>query len=166
MQSMGRAQAADNGPPVGRSIVGWWQIGLGAALAAVATVALISGGPTMPALWWWAGVIAFGASLTLAVAGISAVAPPSGLLDVPDAHRTTRSAAQRRAPLLGELALQCGLITAWQLDAILAERGRTAKPTGQTLRDLGLVTEEELQRLLRLQCELRDPWRSLPGRSQ
>lgn len=137
----------------------WGHLGLGMALAATGAVLLLEAGPTGKSVFWWGGLVALAASLSLVISGINAFETLPESAPVPAPARRTDAPQQLPVPSLGELVVgHAGLISAQQLQEALARQKATGQPLGEVLVDLGLVTSAQLTQLLEYQARLADPW--------
>lgn len=145
-------------------IIGWGWLGLGAGLAVAGTVLWLDPATSRAGITWWVGGLAFLGSLVLSVAGISTASGMSETHTAPHTALRTLMPLDREVPPLGELLVEhCHALAAEDRDRALERQKETGKPLGQILLEMGVVTQEVLDRALRLQTSLRDVWRDLPG---
>jgi hypothetical protein len=122
-------------------------------------------------LFWWVAGFAFVASVALVTSGIYAInTPPRQPKPKYRPMARPRSAAAplgrvtapegQDAPTLGELLVEhYQFIGADDLERALERQKATKKKLGETLVEMGLLSEEDLLRALNFQAELADPWR-------
>jgi hypothetical protein len=144
---------------------------VGVGLTMTTTMLLVHPMAAGQALFWWVAGFAFVASVALVTSGIYAINTP---VERPAAR--CRAAAQRpragvalgrvtapqpqEAPKLGELLVEhYGLISAADLERALERQKATKRMLGETLVEMGLVSEEDILKALNFQAELADPWR-------
>ena len=145
-------------------IIGWGWLGLGVGLAIAATVLLLDPATSRAGVTWWVGGFAFLGSLVLSVAGISSASGIGTTRTPPQTARRTLMPGDREVPPLGELLVEhCHALSAEDRDRALERQKETGAPLGQILLEMGVVTQEVLDRALRLQTGLRDVWRDVPG---
>jgi len=147
---------------LGPSVAGWARLALGVGLAATVGLSLLD--PGRESLQWLLAVFGLLSSLLLISAGLSAILP-TGRADQTSAEKT-RPAAPDEAlvPSLGEfLVRECNLITPEELARALARQRETGRPLGETVMEMGLITSDDLKRVLRVHWGLRDLWRDSPA---
>lgn len=145
-------------------IIGWGWLGLGVGLAIAATVLWLDPATSRAGITWWVGGLAFLGSLVLSAAGISSASGIGGTRTPPHTALRTLMPVDREVPPLGELLVEhCHALTAEDRDRALERQKETGQPLGQILLEMGVITQEVLDRALRLQTSLRDVWRDVPG---
>jgi len=138
----------------------WGRFGLGVALAAAAANVLFDPGTAGERASWWVAVLALGTSLVLVVSAISHLTYPERKEGLSPAMRQTQEPVERPAPRLGELLVDhCKLITEEELERALARQREVGGRLGEVLAEMNLVSEGELERVLKVQVGMRDIWR-------
>ena len=161
---MKRSSGGGNGKrpaaKVRAGLAAWGRFGLGVALAAAAANVLIDPGTAGEGASWWVALLALGTSLVLVVSAISHLTYPERAEGLLPAMRQTQEPAERPAPRLGELLVDhCKLISEEDLERALARQREVGGRLGEVLAGMGLVGEDELERVLKVQMGMRDIWR-------
>jgi len=147
---------------LGPSVAGWARMTLGVGLAATVGLSLLD--PGRGSLQWPLAVFGLLSSLLLISAGLRAILRGSRA-DHTSADET-RPAGPDEAPVpsLGEfLVRECNLITSEDLSLALTRQRETGRPLGETVMEMGLITSDDLKRVLRVHWGLRDLWRDSPA---
>ena len=148
-----------------RAVGAWVQIALGMLLAATATLALLEAGPAGRSISWWGGVIGIAASLTLVVLGIHGVGVPAAPVPAPPQARMTFPPEDMPVPPLGEFLTQYWpLITEDELQKALEWQRISRGKLEETLLELGLLSQSELELAVWVHTGLMDRWRGVPRR--
>jgi hypothetical protein len=161
---------------------------LGMALAGLMTAVIMhSRAAATPAFWWLAG-LAYAASVVMVVTGIYAInmepqarrrtplPPPGPPPRGPSATRVFTSPrlvgpvlaksevelAELRQRIGDLLVEEWGLVSRQQLDRARAEQERTGQSLVEVLGRLGLLSDEDLERILELRSAALDPWHDTP----
>lgn len=160
--------------------VGSGRMLLGVALAMASTMALLHPRVAGERLFWWLAGLAFLASVALVVSGLNAIDVPQRAVKraaVPEPEPGSPAPAEgdassarrvfppemKKVPELEDLLVNhCRLITEQQLAAAKARQRDTGLALGQTLMRMGILTDEDLRRVLAVHAGLRDPWRDAP----
>ena len=161
---MRQSSGGGNGKgPVAKGRAGpavWGRLGLGVALAAAAANVILDPGTAGEKASWWVALLALGTSLVLVVSAISHLTYPERQEGLPPAMRQTQKPAESPAPRLGELLVDhCKLITAEELERALARQREVGGRLGEVLAEMDLLSEAELERVLKVQMGRRDIWR-------
>jgi len=147
---------------LGRSVGGWARLALGVGLAATVGLSLLN--PERESARWLLAFFGLCCSLVLIGSGLGAIFP-RGRVDQTSADETL-PAGPEGAPVrsLGDfLVHECKLITPDELARALARHGETGRPLGETVMEMGLITADDLRRVLRVHWGLRDLWRDSPA---
>jgi hypothetical protein len=144
---------------------------LGVGLTMTTTMLLLHPMAAGEVLFWWVAGFAFVASVALVTSGIYAINTPAER-GVPRYGAAAQRAAAgaplgrvtspqpQEAPKLGELLVEhYRLISAADLERALERQKATKRKLGETLVEMGLLSEEDLLKALNFQAELADPWR-------
>ena len=161
---MRRSSGGGNGKgPVAKGRAGpavWGRFGLGVALAAAAANVILDPGTAGEKATWWVALLALGTSLVLVVSAISHLTYPEGEEGLSPAMRQTQEPAEKPSPRLGEMLVDhCKLITEEELERALVRQREVGGRLGEVLAEMDLVSERELERVLKVQVGLRDIWR-------
>ncbi len=168
------------------AIVGSGRILVGMALAGVTTAIILRAQGREPMLWWL-GTLAYLASVILAVSGIYAVnvvpphhtvlrqelsipAPPPSpdlllLGESAPAQKARPSGPAVSAPRRGKSRLAELLVDEWKLisaedlNRAVVHKSNSGRSLVHELARMGLLTDEDLERVLGLQASRDNPWR-------
>jgi hypothetical protein len=165
------------------AFVGSGRMLLGMALAGVTTAILLHSRAAAEPTFWWLGMVAYMASVVLVVSGIYAVnvipphesillqperelrppAPGRPLVEEPRPAPPAAKAPEHRQSLLTDLLVdQWRLITKEQLRQALVRQANSGRSLVHELARMGLLTDEDLERVLTVQAAAQDPWHDAP----
>lgn len=142
---------------LGPSVAGWARLALGVGLAATVGLSLLN--PERESARWLLALFGLCSSLVLIGSGLGLLLPRAS-------SEQSIHAEQGEAPVasLGEfLVRECGLITPEDLSLALARQRETGRPLGETVMEMGLITADDLKRVLRVHWGLKDLWRDSPA---
>ena len=138
---------------LGPSAAGWARVALGVGLAGTVGLSLLA--PDREGARWLLAVFGFSAGLVLVSSGLGILLSKAGA-----EHSVPAPRSDAPVPSLGEFLVgECGLITPEDLARALARQGETGRPLGETVLEMGLITSDDLKRVLRVHWGLRDLWR-------
>jgi hypothetical protein len=162
------------------AFVGSGRILLGMALAGVTTAVLLHSRAAGDPTFWWLGMLAYMASIVLVVSGIysvNTVPPHHSVLPEPAPELmppAVRPLGERAAPsppgpavapqghhqsrLADLLVDEWKLVAAEDLRRALVRQANSGRSLVHELARMGMLTDEDLERVLALQAAAQDPW--------
>ena len=128
------------------------QLSFGLALGVGAGVVFGKGWTAHQELWWWVGTLAL---LTGALLMLFAVRGPHHIEVISRPGDDAQWGRSRSAPLLGEILVNCSLISSDDLNRALARQRGSNKRLGQILVDMKVLTHQQLAEVLEEQISRR-----------
>ena len=165
------------------AFVGSGRILLGMALAGITTAIILHSHTPGDRFFWWLGLVAYMASVVLVVSGIFAVnvvppqhstsadyrpapGPPEPSMSRTDlgplAPPVAPASDAKHSHLANLLVNQWRLVTQEQLSRAAVRQANSGRSLAHELTRMGLLTDEDLERILAHQQAPPDSWKNMP----